>query len=332
MEFAKFIVSRFITFFLVVYIGVTAVFFLPRLMPSDPVENVLHHIHSQAGFMDPELVDEMRRVLNENFGLEGTLLEQYGAFLRRAIFTQDFGPSFSSFPTPVVELIGRALPWTLGLLLTTTLISFFIGNLIGLFAGYRSGTFGSKLLEWIAMVIYPIPFFVVALLMSMFFSYMIPIFPLVTSIFAEPWTIQWVREVIWSSMLPAISLTLLGLGWWVLSMRTLTQDIAEEDYVTFARQKGLSDARIMTRYIYRNAIPSQTTILALRIGAIFSGSMLTEIIFSYPGIGTLTFRAIQAGDYNLILGTITMSIISVSLAAFLIDIFYPLLDPRVRCK
>ena len=332
MEFIKYVASRFFTFMLVILIGITAVFFLARVMPSDPVENMISQVQNQSGYMDPGVVSKMREVMTQNFGLEGTSFEQYFAYMKRVIFTQDFGPSFSSYPTPVVKLIGDALPWTFGLLLSTTLLAFIIGNAIGLLAGMKSDKLYSKILEWFSMILYPIPYYIIALVLSILFSYVFPIFPLVTTIFAKPWTWQFVREVVYNSFLPALSLLLIGTGWWVLSMRTLSRDIAEEDFVTFARQKGLSGSRIMTRYVMRNAMPSQVTILALRIGSIFSGSMLTEIIFSYPGLGTLTYKAILSSDYNLMMGTITLSIITVSLSTFLIDLFYPLLDPRVRYK
>lgn len=332
MKFIKYILSRTFTFLLIIYIGVTAVFFLPRLMPSDPVEVMLGTIQANSSAMDPQSVELMRQVLTENFGLSGTLWDQYVGFIKRAVFTQDFGPSLSMYPIPVNKLIRDALPWTMGLLLTSTIIAWVIGNVIGLLAGFRKDKISSKILESVAIVLYPLPYYVFALILVLLFAYIIPIFPLTTNVMGTPWSWEYIKNLIYNSFLPAASLILIDTGWWVLSMKTLSTGIAEEDYVTFAKLKGLSKRKIMWNYVAPNALLPQLTMLSLRIGTIFSGAMVTEIIFSYPGMGTLIYNSILHSDYNLIIGTITMSILAVSVATYIIDLTYPLLDPRVRYK
>ena len=123
---------------------------------------------------------------------------------------------------------------------------------------------------------------------------------------------------------------LLGLGWWVISMKTLAGNVAEEEYVNFARLKGLSERKIMTGYVMPNATLPQITMLALQIGRVFGGALVTEILFSYPGIGMLIYSGIVQNDYNLIMGSISVSIVAVALATLVIDLVYPFLDPRVR--
>ncbi|NHN30356.1 ABC transporter permease [Paenibacillus agricola] len=332
MGFYKFLLGRIATFLLVVLIGITTVFFVPRFMPSDPVEAMIGQMMSKSAFMEPEAVVTLRKSLNESFGLEGTLWEQYVGFFKRVIFTQDFGPSLAMYPTPVNQLISNALPWTLGLLLTSTVIAWLIGNLVGLLAGFRKEKAYSKVLEGVSMVLYPIPYYILALILIMLFSYIYPIFPLSTTVKGTGFTWEHLRSLIYNSLLPAISMVLIGTGWWVISMKTLSAGIAEEDYVHFARLKGLKERTIMTKYVLPNAALPQITMLALQIGAVFNGALITEILFGYPGIGMLLYGGILQADYNLIMGTITVSIISVAAATFFIDLLYPFIDPRVRYK
>lgn len=332
MKFFKFFVGRTVALLLVIFIGVTVVFLLPRMMPTDPVENALATLQTNSAAMDPEAAAIMRQVLMENFGLTGTLWEQYSRFITRSIFTLDFGPSLSMYPIPVIELIGDALPWTMGLMVTSTVLAWLIGNVVGLFAGLRPNKLSSRIMEGISITLYPLPYYVLALLLIMGFSYIIPIFPLTTNVRGQPWTWGYLKSLLHNSFLPALSLILVDTGWWVLSMKVLSTGIAEEDHVMFARLKGVGSNRIMWHYVAPNAMLPQITMLSMRIGTVFSGAMVTEVLFSYPGIGTLIYNSILRSDYNLIIGTITMSILAVSLSTYIIDLLYPFLDPRVRYK
>lgn len=332
MHFYKFLLFRILTFVLVVFIGVTTVFFIPRFLPSDPVEAMIGQMMSKSAFMDPVAIETLRKTLNETFGLEGTLSQQYFGFIKRVIFTHDFGPSLAMYPTPVNELIARSLPWTMGLLLISTLFSWFIGNLIGLLAGFRREKKYSKILEGIAITLYPIPYYIFALVLIMAFAYIVPIFPLTTSPQGQGFTWEHIKSLIYNSALPALSMVLVGTGWWVISMKTLSTGIAEEDYVHFARLKGLRESRIMVRYVLPNAALPQITMLALQMGTIFNGALVTEILFGYPGVGMLIYNGILQADYNLIMGTITISIMAVATATFAVDLLYPFFDPRIRYK
>src|ERR1700694_1448952 len=190
MRFAKFLASRLVTYFLVVWIGITIVFFVPRFVPSDPVETMVGRMAAQATFMQPEQVIAMQNSLRELFGLKGTLGEQYLAFMKRIFLTRDFGPSLAMFPTPVSELIGKAIPWSLGLLLMSTLIAWVVGNGIGLIAGYWKDRGFSKILEAGAIAIYPIPYYILALVLIIVFAYLIPIFPFSFTTQGEPFSFE----------------------------------------------------------------------------------------------------------------------------------------------
>ena len=305
-------------------------FFFPRFMPSDPVEALIGQMNSRAAFMEPEAVDAMRKTLNESFGLQGSLIEQYFGFFKRVIFTQDFGPSLASYPTPVSELIGRSLPWTLGLMLVTVVMAWAIGNLLGLLAGFRKNKACSKILESIAIIIYPIPYYVLALVLIILFAYIWPIFPLSMTVHGKGF--DFIVSLLYNSLLPALSMIIVGTGWWVISMKTISSGIAQEDFVGFARLKGLSESRIMLRYVAPNAALPQVTMLALQIGTIFNGAIITEMLFGYPGMGTLIYKGILQADYNIIMGTITISIIAVATATLIVDLLYPFLDPRIRYR
>lgn len=332
MQFAKFVISRIITYLLVVWIGVTIVFFVPRFIPGNPVEAMLGKLMSQGTTMDPALVENMRKTLTQLFGLEGTLWEQYSAYLRRVILTQDFGPSLSYYPTPVSTLIARALPWSVALLLTALTISWVLGNLIGLLVGYRNDKTSSKIIETGAMIIYPIPYYILALLLVILFAYIWPIFPFVFQVRGDPGTWPWFKSVAYNSFLPLMSIVIVSLGWWIISMKAMAIDTKEEDYVQYARFRGVEERKIMVGYVARTAILPQVTVLALSIGGVFGGALITEILFGYPGIGTLIYRAILGSDYNLIMGTVSIAIVAVATATLVMDLLYPFIDPRIRYK
>ena len=330
MRLANFIVARLVTYVVVLAVGMTILFFVPRLAPTNPVDAMLAKIDSQAGYMDAAQVDALRQSLADTFGLTGSLWQQYGAFLRRIFVEGDFGPSLSMYPTPVTELIGRALPWTFGLLFSATVIAWVLGNLVGLLAGWKPESNKARVMEGIAICLYPIPYYIVALILSVLFSYVFAIFPLTTTIHGAPWSWDLVRSIVWNSFLPAMSIVITIFGWWVISVKAQTTALREEEFIRYARLKGLSDSRLLTRYVLPNAILPQITFLALQIGLMFNGSLITEIIFDYPGLGLLIYTAVLQGDYNLLMGTISLSIIAVATATMLIDFLYPLIDPRIR--
>ncbi|GIV79966.1 MAG: peptide ABC transporter permease [Litorilinea sp.] len=333
MKLAQYIAARLGVYVVVLFMGITITFFLPRLMPSDPIENYIAQLQNQAGqtLSEAEVV-QLRATLAELYGLEGSLFTQYINHLKRIFLTFDFGPSFASFPRPVSEFIWVALPWTLGLLTTTTFIAWSLGNFIGLLAGFFHNNRLATALEVVGVLIYPIPYYILALVFILVLAYIFPVFPLSTTIRPGPLTWSKIQMIATNSALPALTLITAGFGWNILSMKSLAYATKEEPYVTFARLKGVPAGKIMVSYVFRNALLPQVTALALSIGMIFNGALLTEILFSYPGLGLLMRTAVGSGDYNMLYGTITMSIMAVATAALVIDLLYPLFDPRIRYK
>ena len=327
---ARYLLSRLASYISVILFGITFIFFLPRFLPSDPVEAMLSKIMSQGQYMEDAQVESLRASLSDAFGLKGTLIEQYGRFVKRVLLTGDFGPSLAMYPTPVSELIRNSLPWTFGLLLSAVLIAWILGNGMGLIVGTRPNWTISRMLEGMAICVYPIPYYVLGLVLSIFLCYIWPIFPLTTSVQGQPWTWAFVVSVAYNSFLPALSIVIVTFGWWLLSMRALASGVAEEEFVHYARLKGLPERRILFTYIFRNAMLPQVTFLALQLGLMFNGSIICEILFAYPGVGGLIYTAVIQGDYNLIMGTVATSIIAVATATLLVDLLYPLIDPRIR--
>ncbi|MDR1000850.1 MAG: ABC transporter permease [Clostridiales bacterium] len=330
MKFRKYFGLRLLTYVFTIWIGVTFIFFIPRMFPSDPVESMIGQIRARSGQMDPVEMDALRRSLRVQFGLDGSLMEQYGSFLWKGLLHFDFGPSLSSYPEPAGNIIGMYLPYTLSLSLTTTALAWIVGNVIGLLAGFRKNKRSSRILEGIAICIYPIPYFIIALVLQIVFAFILGWFPLQATINTQGNFAQWAASLFQASVLPAFAMLMVGTGWWIISMKSLSGTTAEEDFVLFARYRGLSEATIGTSYVFRNSILSQITALAMSLGGVFGGSIMTEIIFGYPGVGLVVQKAILMSDYNLILGCITISIVAISTATLIVDLIYPFIDPRIR--
>jgi peptide/nickel transport system permease protein len=328
----RYIIPRIVQFLLVVFFGITAVFFIPRLSPTDPVQATLVALRSRGSYLDPVTLDETIKAMREMYGLEGTSLQQYGAFWQRVI-RGDFGVSFFQFPVKVIDLIKVALPWSLGLLLVTTLLSWTLGNIIGGIAGYFSRARWSKITDAIAMVIRPMPYYIFAFGLLLLFSYVVPLFPIsggatLGTLASLTW--GYFVDLLRHAFLPALSLVLLGGAAWFQTMKLLVQNVNSESFVQYAKMGGVREGRIVGGYVIRNALLPQLTALALLLGQILSGALITEIVYSYPGIGTLLYHAIVTGDYNLIMGITSLSIVGITLAILVLDLLYPLFDPRVR--
>ncbi len=325
--------KRLVQFVVVVFIGVNLAFAITHASPIDPVEQSIAAVTS-FGSTAPEAIAAMRSSLQELYGLKGTLAEQYVTFWSR-VLRGDFGPSLSAFPTPVSALIGRALPWTAGLLIVSTLITWVLGNLLGGLAGYYQRNRTLKLMGVVAMGIHPIPYYIVALMLLIIFGFLWPVLPITGGSamnLQQSWNWPFVSSVARHSILPALSLILIGLGSWFLGMRSLVSNIVTEDYVVYAETAGLDSRRVLGSYVMRNALAPQVTGLAMSLGGIFNGAVITEKVFGYPGVGTLLVDAVYAADYGLVLGVTTVSIIAVSVGVLVIDLLYPLIDPRVELR
>ncbi len=329
----QYLVPRLMQYAFVIWLGITMVFFLPRLLPSDPVEMILAQMKSQA-IIDPVALEEMAVVFREMFGLEAGLFSQYVSFWQR-LFTGDFGPSLFTFPTPVITLIMRSLPWTVGLLLTSTVLGWIIGNILGGLTGYFRERKILKIFDGIAMFLRPMPYYILALLLMILFAYLLPVFPSgrgYTPGIEISFTWPFITSVLKHGFLPAMSLILLTTAINHQTMRLLVQSVKGEGYVKYAKIGNVKERTIFARYIMRNAMLPQVTALTLTFGQILGGALITEIVFAYPGLGYLLYRAIIVGDYNLLMGITTISILVITTCILIIDLLYPLIDPRIRFK
>ena len=327
-----YVLPRIGQYIMVVFIGVTVTFIIPRLSPSDPVQAQINRQMTAGVNFTADQLDDFRKSLTALYGLQGSPWGQYLEFWQR-LFRGDLGRSLSSFPTPVTTLISRAMPWTLGLLLTSTIIAWILGNLLGALSSYYPKNKVLTGIDVLSQAVRPIPYYILALLLIVLLAYIWPIFPIrgAYPMGTRPsMTLKFAITVLYHSILPALSLVLSSIGGWFIGMKALTSNIISEDYVVYAETAGLKERKILFGYVIRNAMLPQVTGLALNLGLIFNGAMILEVIFSYPGMGLMAYQAILNTDYTLILGITLFSIIGVSTAALILDLVYPLFDPRVR--
>jgi len=330
----RYLIPRLAQYVLIIWLGITIVFLIPRLTPNDPVMAMVAMMRARGATLEPGAVDEIIADLTEMYGLEGSWLDQYWAFWGR-LFRGDFGVSFFNFPARVNQLIATALPWTLGLMLTSTAINWILGNIIGGLAGYYARKGWSRTLDAIAMVVRPVPYYIFAFTLLLLFASTLVFkwFPVTggASLGARPtFTWAYIKDVLWHSTLPALSMIVLGAAINFQTMKLIVQNVNAENFVQYAKLCGVTEGRIVGKYVIRNALMPQITGLALSLGQIFSGALITEMIYGYPGLGMLLYNAIIRADYNLIMGITIFSIVGITTAMLFVDLTYPLFDPRVR--
>lgn len=328
----RYLIPRTLQFLTIIFIGITVTFIIPRLSPTDPVEAQISMMMARGESLDPQSIASMREALTDLYGLSGSPIQQYFAFWGR-LLRGDLGPSLANFPTPVSEMIGQAMPYTLSLLVTAMVISWIFGNLFGALSSYYPKNKALKAAEVLGQAVRPIPYYIVAIVMLVVFAFFIPIFPFSGAypIGTRPsWTLGFIWIYIKHSVLPIATLVLVGFGAWFVGMKSLTSNIISEDYVVYAEATGLKQNKILRHYIMRNALLPQLTGLAMSLGTVFSGALITEIVFGFPGLGMLTMGAVLRNDYSMIMGIAIYSIIGVAVAVFIMDLIYPLFDPRVR--
>lgn len=327
----SYIGKRIIVYVISLFVSFTILFFFLRLIPGDPITRYVIMLEQRYSYSTGML--DIVKQWKAKLGLEGDMLAQYAHYLQNVFLHFDLGPSFVAFPTPVQELVLKRLPWTIGLLGVAVLISWSIGIIAGTLIGWKKDTKLDFMLTPIALCMSQIPYYILAILLVLLLSYIFPIFP---SRYAfSPgvqieFDLKFISNVIYHSFLPALSLVLTSAFGWFISSRFLTVTILGEDYLLFAQAKGLKASRIFNRYVLRNTLLPQATGLAMSLGFIVNGAYLVEWIFQYPGIGGLLQYAILLVDYNTIQGIILMSIFTVLTANLIMDLIYPLIDPRIR--
>jgi peptide/nickel transport system permease protein len=330
---ATYIARRFGVFLLIVWLAASLNFFLPKLSGQDPVRTKLLQSAQLGGYVH-QGIEEMAREYDKRFGLDQPLWRQYLTYLSDTT-RLEFNYSIANYPRTVRQLIAEALPWTIGLLGTTTLLSFGIGTLLGALLAWPGAPRWMRYLMPPLWALHAIPFFLLGLILMYLLAFqvqLLPIFGGYTAGVVPSLSIGFVLDVIAHALLPAMSIVLVATGGWALGMRGMMVTTMGEDYVTFADAKGLKSSTIFLRYCVRNAILPQTTALALALGQILSGAVLVEVIFGYPGIGALLFQAIRENDFFLIQGIVFTVIVALGLATFVLDVVYPWLDPRISYR
>jgi peptide/nickel transport system permease protein len=330
----RYLLKRVGLFLLTIWVASTLNFLIPRLSPGDPVAGVLGAMQMQGASVanSAEIIASFRA----RFGLDDPIYIQYLKYLW-ALAHFDLGYSIAHFPSTVTDIIGNAILYTLGLLSVTSVLTFVIGIFGGALLVWRGTPSAAKSVITLFLMLAPIPYYLLAMLLIFLLCYTFHIFPSngITSpgrIASGGIDISYFLDILYHSILPALSIMIAGIGGWILGMRGMMVTVLGEDYLTLAEAKGLKNRRVFLRYAVRNAMLPQFTALAITLGYVVSGSVIVELIFSYPGMGYELFRAISANDFPVIQGITFFLVLSIATAILGIDLIYPLIDPRVTYK
>ena len=327
----KYIGRRFLQYLLIIFIAMSLTFLLPRIIPGDPIQEALQVKAAAAGRQNVD-IQAWVATYNARFGLDKPLWMQYLNFWWDMI-RLDFGFSLFDYPATVWSKITAAIPWTLGFMSVATLIAFLFGTSLGALLAWPNSPGWIQGLVPFLMVISAIPFYLFSLALIWIFAVELRLLPPgaaydPTLILRWDWKTAW--SIIKHAILPMLAIVLFGVGSWALSMRATMVSILGEDYITFAQAKGLPDRNIFLRYGVRNALLPQVTGLAISFGLILSSGVLIESFFNYPGIGNLIFAAVNTKDYFVINGTVAIMVFCAATALLIVDLIYPLIDPRIR--
>ena len=310
------------------WVAITVNFVLPRLIPGDPVQIILAR-QAQLGPVSPGQEEALATMLGLG---DGNLLSQYVQYLG-SLLRLDFGLSVTFYPTPVSSVLGDAVPWTVVLVGAATLISVALGITLGTLAGWRRGSWLDSLVPSTTFLA-AIPYFWIALLLLYLFAQVWPVLPLGggydESAHEMGWNPGFVGSALEHAVLPAATIVVSSVGGWMLGMRNMMVSTLSEDYVTAAEAKGLRSRTVMIGYAARNAVLPSVAGFAITLGFIVSGSLLMEIVFSYPGMGFTLLQAVENNDYPLMQAIFLMITFTVLAANFLVDLLYGFVDPRTR--
>lgn len=306
--------------------ALTVNFILPRLMPGNPAQVMIAKFQ---GKLSPQALD----ALSAAFGLSAqkSLLLQYFEYWGRML-TGDWGISLTYYPSQVTEVLAHAVPWTVGLVGVGTVIAFSIGTLCGIYSAWRRNSTIADAAVLIALFFNSAPYFWLSLVILYLFGYALGWFPIGGGydVFATTSGLAVVPSVIYHAVLPLTTIVITAFGGWLLTMRNNMMSVQADDYVAFAHAKGLPEREIMFRYAARNAILPSFTGFSMALGFVIGGSLLTEVVFSYPGVGYILYQAVTSLDYPLMQAIFLFISLAVLIANFIADFVYTMLDPRVQ--
>ncbi len=323
------IIRRISIYVLAIWAAITLNFFLPRLAPGNPAEVIFSRLQGQGA--NPALLN----ALEVEFGIHTTdsLWVQYLKYLNNLIHG-DLGISFQYYPSPVSEVIGQSIQWTLALLTVSVVISFTLGTLLGMYMAWKRGSTLDTVLSSLMMFFYSILYPWLALLTVYFLGYTLGWFPFSDGYdvgYVTPgFNLDFISSAAIHAILPALTIVVSTIAGWMLTMRNSMITTLSEDYVLMAKAKGLSSRRVMFAYAARNAILPSVTGFAIALGTVVGGQLLVEIIFNYPGIGLALYQGITAHDYALADGVLLLVVLATVFMNLIVDLLYTVLDPRVR--
>jgi peptide/nickel transport system permease protein len=328
----KIVVKRLLFLVLVIWAASTIVFFVPRLSPRNAIRERFGELARTGGFSPGDL-EKLVASMQQQFGLDKPLLDQYIQYLGN-ILRMDFGYSLYKYPSTVTDLIAQSLPWTIGLLLVTTVLSFVLGTLLGAVSAWPKAPGWLRGLATPFILLTGVPPVIMGILLIFFIGFKLNWLPIggaySVGIIPEWTNPAFLLDMLEHQILPALALILGSVGGWVLSMRGMGITIQGEDYVNFAEHKGLGAGTIFKDYYLRNALLPQVTGLALALGTVITSAVVVEGLFGLPGMGSTLNLAIRSNDFPTIYGVVLFITIAVAILMTALEFVYPLLDPRIR--
>jgi len=327
----RLLIKRLLFLVLVIWAASTIVFFIPRLSSRNALRERFAELARTGGFSSTDM-EKIIASMQKQFGLDQPLLQQYWQYLNNLVHL-DFGVSLYKYPATVTELIAQALPWSISLLLVTTILSFVIGNLLGAIAAWPRSPRWMRGVATPFVLLTGVPPVIMGVLLLFFIGFRLKLLPLGGSYsvgLIPDWSWPFFLDLMAHQILPALALIFGSVGGWVLSMRGMGITIQGEDYVNFAEHKGLTPGRIFRDYYLRNTLLPQVTGLALALGTVVTSAIIVEGLFALPGIGSLINVAIRANDFPTIYGIVIFITIAVAVLMAILEFVYPLIDPRVK--
>jgi len=328
----KIIIRRLLFLILVIWSASTIVFFIPRMSTRNPVRERFAELARTGGF-SPADMEKIIASYSTKFGLDKPLYQQYGDYIA-SIARFDLGVSYNKYPKTVIQLIMESLPWTITLLLVTTVLSFVIGNLLGAVAAWPRSPAWLRTFATPFILLQGVPPVLMGVLLLFFVAFKLKLAPLggaySTGVVPDWSDLNFILDVVWHQLLPGLALLLGSVGGWTLGMRGMGVTIQGEDYVNFAEHKGLGGYTIFKDYYLRNALLPQVTGLALALGSVVTSAIVIESQFGLPGIGRVLDAAIRSNDFLVIYGVVLFVTIAVATLMVAMEFVYPLLDPRIR--
>lgn len=328
--FARYYGKKLIWYFVTLIIAVILNFLLPRLMPGNPVDMLVNE--ALTGAVDPGVREQMVQQYTKDFGLDKSLPEQFIVYVGN-LFQGNMGMSISQYPRTVNDIIGSSIVWTLGLQIPAIIVGWILGNALGAIAAYIRRGFDKFILPFF-MFISNFPAFGLAMIFVWIFASQLKWFPVgggYDSAMMPSFSFAFVASVLEHYQLPFWTMVLITIGGQAIGMRSMSIYELNADYVKYSRFMGIKDGKIV-KYVFRNAMLPQVTGLALSLGTMVGGNLIAEMVFSYPGIGMVLFKAISGRDYPLLSGCTLIITLMVLVTTLAVELLYGVIDPRIKAS